>query len=133
MIWLFLSCLLFAAHAKIARKATYYNPDGSNEMDLTMVGFVDDTNGQVNNFSLPQTEQSRLQLMQDAEHNATSWASLLGASGGALELSKCSYHVIFWRFSVQGAPILMNMKRELPPLTVAGGSVFSSTVSLPKD
>jgi exonuclease III len=118
MIWLFLSCLLFAAYAKLARKATYCNPDGSNDTTLTMVGFVDDTNGQVNKFTSPQTDITLLELMQDAEHNATSWASLLGATGGALELSKCSYHVVFWRFSVQGAPVLMNMKAELPPITV---------------
>ena len=83
-----------------------------------MVGFVDDTNGQVNNFKSPQTEEALLQLMQDAEHNATSWASLLSATGGALELSKCSYHVVFRRFSAQGAPVLMKMQSELPPITV---------------
>ena len=83
-----------------------------------MVGFVDDTNGQVNNFKAPQTEDALLQLLQDAEHNAVSWASLLRATGSALELSKCSYHVVFWRFSAQGAPVLMNMKSELPSITV---------------
>jgi hypothetical protein len=92
---LFLSCLLFAAYAKLARKASYGNPNGSNHTNLTMVGVVDETNGQVNNFTSPQTDDTLIQLMQDAEHNATSLVSLLGATGGALELSKCSYHVVF--------------------------------------
>ena len=118
MIWLFLVCVLFVIFEKLARQAKYCNPDRTNEITLAMIGFVDDSNGQNNNFQSPQTEAALEQLMQDAKHNATVWAILLGITGGALELSKCSFHVVFWRFSVQGAPVLMNMKSELPPLTV---------------
>ena len=32
---------------------------------------------------------------------------MLYASGGALELSKCSCHIIQWQFSMQGAPVLV--------------------------
>ena len=66
--------------------------------------------------------------MQDAKHNATTWASHLGVTGGALELSKCSYHVVFWRFSAQGAPVLMNMKDELPPIAVVDPTTHHTQV-----
>jgi hypothetical protein len=32
---------------------------------------------------------------------------MLQASGGALELSKCSCHIIQWQFAMQGAPSLV--------------------------
>jgi hypothetical protein len=44
--------------------------------------------------------------MQQVQYNAQQWANLLGASGGALELSKCSFHVVHWHFAANGAPIL---------------------------
>ena len=58
------------------------------------------------------------ELLQDVTHNGTIWADLLGVTGGPLELSKCSYHVVFWKFSAQGAPVLMNMRSELSPLII---------------
>ena len=128
MTWLFLSCLLFATYYKIARHAKYCNPDGTNETTIAMIGFVDDSNGQVNNVQSPQTDETLHQLMQDAKHNATTWASHLGVTGGALELSKCSYHVVFWRFSAQGDPILMNMKAELPPIEVVDPTTHQAHV-----
>ena len=35
-----------------------------------------------------------------------------------MELSKCSYHVVVLKFSLQGAPIFVNMKSELPMILV---------------
>lgn len=83
-----------------------------------MVGFVDDSNGQVNSFYAPENAVHLQELVRQARHNATTWSDLLQATGGALELSKCSYHVMSWKFSIQGAPVLSNIKSELPPLEV---------------
>ena len=45
-----------------------------------------------------------LQAMVDkAEQNALKWANTLQATGGALELPKCLDHVMYWKFSIQGA------------------------------
>ena len=75
---------------------------------------------QANKFRDKQTWWVNLRwLVQQAQSNANLWALLLSATGGALELLKCSYHVLFWKFSLQGAPVLTNMKRELPQLTVS--------------
>ena len=108
MIWCFISSLLFDCYEKLAHEAKYCNPDRTNELSLSMVGFVDDTNGQVNSF-LDDESPSTLQVLPaKATHSATTWTHLLSASGGALELTKCSYHVLHWHFSSNGAPVLVN-------------------------
>jgi exonuclease III len=119
MLWLFLCCILFAIYASLAKPAKYCNPDGTNEIILAIVGFVDDCNGQVNCFMLTQNDHTLQLMLQHATSNAKYWADLLSVTGGALELSKCSYHVMYWKFSAQGAPVLTNMKAELPPISVS--------------
>ncbi|KAI2490272.1 hypothetical protein MHU86_24293 [Fragilaria crotonensis] len=106
-IWCFLSSLLYDCYDQKAAKATYKNPSTSETVELGMVGFVDDSNGQTNLFDHEETENARHQIITQLENNAQLWAELLGISGGALEPSKCSYHVMAWQFTVTGAPILM--------------------------
>ena len=77
-------------------------------MTIGMVGFVDDSNGQTNNFLLDETDETLPTLLHQLRTNAQVWSNLLGASGGALELSKCSCHVAVWTFSLHGDPVLMN-------------------------
>ncbi|KAI2496776.1 hypothetical protein MHU86_17710 [Fragilaria crotonensis] len=48
MIWCFLSSVLFNCYDKLSHKATYCYPDRSNELNIGMIGFVDDSNGQTN-------------------------------------------------------------------------------------
>ena len=98
MIWCFISSLLFDCYEKSASSATYCNPDWSNHIDLSMIGFVDDTNGQANSFFDTESKELLQTTITRAAHNATLWSKLLDASGGALELTKCSYHVMHWQF-----------------------------------
>lgn len=83
-----------------------------------MIGFVDDSNGQVNSFYDTDDVAHLQELVTKAQHNATKWSELLHATGGSLELSKCSYHVLYGKFSIQGAPVLSNIQSEIPPLQV---------------
>jgi hypothetical protein len=53
--------------------------------------------------------------------NANTWSKLLGVSGGALELTKCSYHIVTWKFSSSGAPVLSTDRAEFGGVTVSGG------------
>jgi hypothetical protein len=83
-----------------------------------MIGFVDDSNGQVNSFYDMDNTNTLHLMVQKARQNAIEWANLLGATGGALELSKCSYHVLYWKFSAQGAPVLSNIRSEISPMQI---------------
>jgi hypothetical protein len=77
-----------------------------------LVGFVDDSNEQVNMFEEEDSMKVLSSMHSKATHNATTWAKLLGATGGSLELPKCSYHALYWKFSAQGAPVLAS----IPPI-----------------
>jgi hypothetical protein len=61
-----------------------------------------------NNFLQDETEETLPTLLHQLRTNAQVWSNMLGASGGALELSKCSCHVAVWKYSLQGDPVLMN-------------------------
>jgi hypothetical protein len=59
-----------------------------------------------------------IRTQQSLRNNAQVWANLLGATGGALELSKCSVHVATWKFTSQGAPVLFADKDRFAHIEV---------------
>jgi hypothetical protein len=117
-IWCFISCTHFDCYDQKAKTASYSSPDGRNPVSLGMIGFVDNTNGQTNQFAQNETEDTRRQVLQQAKGNAQLWTDILNASGGALELSKCSYHLLRWSVSISGAPVLTVLPRNIPPMKV---------------
>jgi hypothetical protein len=74
-----------------------------------MIGFVDDSMGQANAFVLDNQPPAE-HLVALMQSDAQLWNDLLWASGGALELPKCTYHVIDYAFTSDGAPILRGGK-----------------------
>jgi hypothetical protein len=40
------------------------------------------------------------------QSDAQLWGNLLHVSGGALEISKCNYYVMYWKFKPSGIPTL---------------------------
>ena len=85
----------------------YCDPTRKVSVELGMVGFVDNCNGQTNSFHEDVTIHTVHRIVKQTQSNAQAWTDMLHASGGALELSKCSCHIILWQFSVQGAPVLV--------------------------
>lgn len=114
MIWCFLSSVLFTCYDAQASRAQYSFPDRTGKMSLGMIGFVDDSNGQNNAFQEDETAITVPALLGNMQRNAQLWSNLLGASGGALELSKCSSHVVSWQFASQGDPVLRNPRQLIP-------------------
>jgi hypothetical protein len=105
MIWCFLSSVLFECYETQANGAEYELPDGSGNTKVYMVGYVDDSNGQTNSFTA-NTQPVDLKIITKACQDAQAWHDVLGASGGALELSKCSYQLLSWMFATDGTPYL---------------------------
>ena len=93
-IWCFISSLLYDCYDKKAAKAMYITPDRSETIELGMIGFVDDSNGQTNLFASEESHSTQQQVLTQLKDNVQLWSDLLGVSGGALELTKCSYHVV---------------------------------------
>ncbi|KAI2496301.1 hypothetical protein MHU86_18213 [Fragilaria crotonensis] len=106
-IWCFLSSTLFDCYDTQAHPATYWDTQDDVRVDLGLIGFVDDCNGQTNSFADDGSPNTVKTLVAQAQANAQCWTDLLMASGGALELSKCSNHILQWQFSMQGAPVLV--------------------------
>ena len=115
MLWLFIDSVLYDCYEAKAHPAVYCTPDKKNRFELGMAGFVDDSNGQTNQFERDEIAKTWRLVLQYAQENAQHWSDLLHASGGALELSKCSFHLLRWSFSISGAPVL-TVPDDIPDL-----------------
>jgi hypothetical protein len=79
-----------------------------------MVGFVDDSTGQVNAFfadDAPPLDSLIKMMAADAQLRN----DFLHVSGGLLEVSKCSYHILYFDFRPNGIPF-MKGSSDGPPL-----------------
>ena len=81
-------------------------------MELVMIGFVDDSNGQMNCFMSNEDATTLPSILIQLPHTAHAWADILGTKGGALELTKCSCHVAVWTFAAKGDPVLIYTTTE---------------------
>ena len=106
-IWCVISCVLFDAYEERAHGATFKSPDGTVQARVFMIGFVDDTSGSTNDFDLPQSADPT-HYIQLATHDAQRWNDVLSVSGGALQTTKCSYHFVFYTFTVDGVPMMQH-------------------------
>jgi hypothetical protein len=65
--------------------------------------FADNTDVAANDTKQPNTSLQLAQLLQtDAQH----WEKLLFTSGGKLELTKCFFYLLYWKFNDDGMPTL---------------------------
>ena len=103
--WNFISSVLLEYHEEQVEGAKYEFPDRSAKLALPMVRFVDDNNGQCNQFLSDEPVLAEI-LATQATSEIKTWKSFLRASGGALELPKCTYQILSWGFTMAGGPIL---------------------------
>ena len=104
-IWCAISSTLFDCQDEATRGAVFWSPNRALRVKFSMVGFVDDSTGQVNDFAAdPQPAPAELQAT--ARREAQHWNDMLHASGGALELKKCSFHHLHWEHEADGQPAL---------------------------
>ncbi len=78
MIWCFLSSVLYQCYDTKAYAATYSNPDGSNGVLLSMIGFVDNSNRQGNMFADKDTSHVLSELHARVKTNISRWRSYWG-------------------------------------------------------
>lgn len=65
---------------------------------------MDDSTGTCNDFQ-PNCERPVSELLKLMEADAQLWNNLLYCTGGKLELSKCSFHILHFEFRPDGRPI----------------------------
>ncbi|MEM7284523.1 MAG: hypothetical protein AAF438_23235, partial [Pseudomonadota bacterium] len=105
-IWCFISNTLFDCFEERAHGATFESPNRRLSIKIYMIGFVDDTTGQVNEFN-KNDQSDPTAVITKMQEDAQLWNDLLWSSGGALELTKCSYHVYFYKFTRSSEPVLV--------------------------
>jgi hypothetical protein len=93
VIWTIVSSVLFDVHAEAGHGAQFTSPDKSMSVNLSMVGFVDDSTGHVNKFN-DDVQPHPDALAEIMRLDAQLWSNLLWLSGGLLELPKCLYIII---------------------------------------
>ena len=114
--FLFISCILCDIYEKLAKTAAYCYPDRSYLLEIGMIGCVDDNNDQTNRFLQDEDPTTLPLVLAQTQRNAQTWNDLLTASGGALELRKCSYHVVHWKFAKIGSPVQVSPGDSIPPV-----------------
>jgi hypothetical protein len=128
VIWCFVSSTLFDCHQDQAHGAIFESPDRSESLRITMVGFVDDSTGQVNDFLQDQQPDPKI-LLERMTHDAQLWSDLLWLSGGLLELSKCSYHFLYFDFQPDGTAV--PRAGQVGPALTVQDSQSQTPVSIP--
>jgi hypothetical protein len=96
---------MFACHEDNGHGTYFCTPDKEMLVSLLMVGFVNDSTGQVNNFT-SNTQPTPECLRQVMQKDVQLWSNLLWISGGLLKLGKCSIHQIHFDFQADGSPIM---------------------------
>jgi hypothetical protein len=122
-VWLTLVVLLLNTLEKVVPERIWFRShDGSLEhrrlvdafVDDTALGFTDDGSS-----SLPD-------LITALERAAQTWEQLLHFSGGALNLSKCSWYVLYWDWR-KGRPQLRPISSTDPNVQLRKGSSSNTT------
>ena len=104
-IWCIVSSVLFSCHQDRAHGAYFCTPDQKMSVSLSMIGFVDDSTGQTNDFlSDDQSNPDFLRAIMQLD--AQLWNDLLWLSGGLLELGKCSFHHLHFDFAPDGTAFM---------------------------
>jgi hypothetical protein len=117
-LWLLISSILMDCLVDIGNGMTMADVKTLETIQQWIEGFVDDTSLFAN--TVPFTD-SLPDLKTNLATDMQLWASLLEATGGKLELSKCFYYIMSWKFDHNGKPIPMNIREQsesISPITV---------------
>ena len=99
-IWTMLSSILLHIMNENANRATYPKLDNT-EKRVTSTAYVDDVNAHHNTQA-----NTTINMMKSMMEDYKRWKMLLEASGGKLEVEKCTYYAVDWNFSRGGKPAM---------------------------
>ncbi|KAI2511184.1 hypothetical protein MHU86_3149 [Fragilaria crotonensis] len=125
-VWLSLVVILLNTLERVVpNRIRFKSADGNIVHERLVDAFVDDTAiGLTDNGDLSLTA-----LVQALEKVAQTWEQLLHFSGGALNLSKCSWYVMFWNWR-QGRPVLQEIDAADPAIQLFQGSNHRRPVTI---
>jgi hypothetical protein len=125
-VWLTISTVLLATLSDLVpRGMRYSSPNKKCTVERHSDAFVDDTQNGLTDAHLAKVWSLKTLIVQ-LKQMAQTWERILHCSGGALELSKCSYYILFWKWE-RGLPRLTPLAEFPPESTIALTSGESST------
>jgi hypothetical protein len=110
-IWLLISSILVDCLSELGRGMTMIDVNKTNSIQQWIDGFVDDTS-LFTNIIRRTNNNNIIQLCNHLTYDMTIWNELLEASGGKLELSKCFYYVLSWKFDKEGNGLPMSIAEQ---------------------
>ncbi len=133
-VWLSISTILLQAlRSLIPRGMVFTSPTGFRTVSRHSDAFVDDTQNGLNDSGIKEP-WSIWELVSNLQDMAQAWERLLFTSGGALELSKCSYYVMHWEWN-NGLPHLTpkNKVAGIKKITLTSGTSTQQIKILQRD
>lgn len=121
VLWITISSWLFDAHEKQSKGVSLETPDKKTKIPYSMIGFVDDSSSQVNNFSNT-NQNNREHSIKETEGDFQRWMDMLRFTGGALNFNKCSYHITHYTFSATGR-LYLQCHASINPINIQENNI----------
>jgi len=96
LIWAIISSIMILILGRMFRGFTTRDPTGTVTSKRPADTFVDNTNQMISGES--NAEEDMEQMLSELEQGAQKWEELLFASGGGLQLKKCFWQGVFWKW-----------------------------------
>jgi Reverse transcriptase (RNA-dependent DNA polymerase) len=120
-IWLLISSILMDCLSPLGGGMTLHDVVKNNSIQQWIDGFVDYTT-LFTNIIQRTNDNDITQLCHQLTRDMTIWIEFLEASGSKLELSKCFYYVLSWKFDNDGNSVPMTIMEQraiqVPPITI---------------
>jgi ribonuclease HI len=110
-IWLLISSILMDCLSALGGGMTMIDVQSEISIQQWIDGFVDDTSLFTNIIQYSDNDNIT-HLCTQLTHDMTTWNELLEASGGKLELSKCFYYILSWKFDKEGNGVPMTILEQ---------------------
>ncbi len=116
-VWLTLVVILLNTPDRIVPERTHFStPQASIQSSRLVNAFVDDTS-----LGFTDTNSTNEDMIQRLQAISQTWEHLLHLSGGALNLKKCSWYILYWDWQ-KGRPVLRAPQPTDPIVTLKQGS-----------
>jgi len=117
-IWLAVSIVLIKAYKRLFPTSGIPNPNGTDTIDKIIDAFVDDTDLWDILYGTNLPDQAGMERMQ---RRAQSWERLMYSSGGKLNLQKCFWYYVSWKWH-NGIPRLATIDECPGDLKILSGN-----------
>jgi len=123
-LWVAISIVLIECYKNKVDGMNFTDPAELEHIERWLDGFVDDTELGMNDFW--EEHEDLASLVDTFQAAAQRWERLLFTSGGALELSKCSWYCLHWQWDTQGVATATTFGDSGPTLNLTRGSSSTS-------